>query len=435
MIPIAFSHHRLLTRDGHEQRACASVHESQRRVEETRGQLRRRAGARPYRHALHVLLALSLSTSVGAQNRQGPRGLDERRVALKPLLTIGDESDDAKRFDRIVGVTRLPGGEVVVLDGASQELRVYASNGDFMRRIGRRGAGPGELENATALWRVRDSLFVAEQPPAQSRVNVYDVREGFKGRLLLRARNAARGVGAVARLANGALLVVPAGFRPFVPPPYGRAVRDTTAVGLLQVGDPGEVRWMGEWPSASWLSYALSSGPVRTGVARYSLGPVLVLGSSADRVWIGDSGDGVIKRYDGAGTFVGVARMPTDRRPFTDSILARLKVEALGEASTSDERARIEAEFEIGLRTRLAPAFARFVPGPDGEMWVMAFNEDPNSRTQAVVFDVGGTAMATAVVPARVRVFEVGRDYLAGVHTSNEGVESVVVYALGSKVR
>ena len=54
-------------------------------------------------------------------------------------------------------------------------------------------------------------------------------------------------------------------------------------------------------------------------------------------------------------------------------------------------------------------------------MWVMAFNEDPNSRTQAVVFDVGGTAMATAVVPARVRVFEVGRDYLAGVHTSNEG--------------
>lgn len=435
MIPIAFSHQRHLTRNGHDQRACASAHESKRRVEETRGQLRRKAGARRHRYALHLWLALSLATSVGAQTRQGQRSLDDRRVALKPFLTIGDEAEDAKRFERIAGVTRLGGGEVVVLDGASQELRVFASNGDFMRRIGRRGAGPGELENATALWRVRDSLFVAEQPPAQSRVNIYDAREGFRGRWLLRARNAARGLGAVARLANGALLVVPAGFRSFVPPPYGRVVRDTTAVGLLPVGDRGEVRWMGEWPSASWLSYALTSGPVRTGVARYSLGPVLVLGSSADRVWIGDSGDGVIKRYDGAGMFVGVSRMPTGRRPFTDSVLARLKAEALDESITSDESARIEAEFAIGLRTRLAPAFARFVPGPDGEMWVMAFNEDANSRTQAVVFDFGGTAMATAVIPARVRVFEVGRDYLAGVHTSNEGVESVVLYALGTKVR
>ncbi|MCC6928709.1 MAG: hypothetical protein IT359_06940 [Gemmatimonadaceae bacterium] len=434
-MPCLATLYRFRQRDGFCRRELALLAARVRRATAARRRTASQVRVSPQFLVLFALLATSHIHTVEAQNSEQNRRLDDRRIDTEPFLVIGDESSEEKRFERIAGVTRLASGEIVVLDGASQDLRVFSPKGDFLRRIGRRGAGPGELENATSLFRVLDSLFVVEQPPAQSRLNLFHAREGFRRRWPLRASNAFDGSGAVARLSSGDLLVVPAGFRPFVPPPFGTVVRDSTRIGILHQGNPGEVKWIGVWPSASWLSYALSSGPVRVAAARYSLGPALVVGSSADGIWIGDSGDGIIHRYDGAGMHLGASTLPIGRRRFTKSALSRRRVEALAAASGSDEKARIEADHAIETKSRLAPAFSRFVPGPDREMWVVLFNEDTKSTTTAFVLDARGVAVATAVVPARVRVYEVGRDYLVGVHTDDDGIESVVVYALGANVR
>lgn len=375
-------------------------------------------------------MILSAATLAQAQMPGSGAALPQRHVGAQPLVVIGSDADERTQLQRVVGATRLESGEIIVLDGASQELRVFGANGAFLRRIARRGPGPGELENATALFRVEDSLYVAERPPAQSRLHTFTASEGFRRRTVVRADSAPSGLGALARLSTGALVVVPAGFRRIVPPPSGKVVRDSTAVGILRLGEPGEVTWVGTWPGASWVSYALSSGPVRTGVARFAFGPSLVIGASTERVWIGDSGEGIIRIYDASGALQGMARMPAGRRAFVNAVLARVKARALSTATTIDERSRIMAQFASGVRPTWVPAFTQFVPGPTGEMWVVLFQEEAALGEQAVVFDARGSAVATATLPSDVRLLEVGRDYLLGVHTNADGVETVVMHSV-----
>jgi len=68
------------------------------------------------------------------------------------LLRVSDTlPSGAGEFGMVTDVTMLPDGSLVVLDGFSAEMRVFSRGGDFLRRIGRRGQGPGELSGRGTL--------------------------------------------------------------------------------------------------------------------------------------------------------------------------------------------------------------------------------------------------------------------------------------------
>jgi hypothetical protein len=375
-------------------------------------------------HRLGLLLLLSVaeSTASAAANEQ-----DIWTFSRDPLVQIGQEGVPEKEFARVMGVALLPSGNVVVANGASQELRVFTAAGQYVKSLSRNGDGPGELRLITWVSREADTLFVWDGILTGGRLHAFTERDGFLSRMQPRARSAR--VSAVGRLSNGSLLVVPGSARG-INPRLGELIRDSLRLGLLVVNDSADVHWLGQFPGVTFFAYPLPNVAARVGLARYSYGPQPVYAVSEERVWIGDSGRNEITVYDAWGSRVAVLRVPGMPRRFDRAAIARVKARELAAASNDDELARIEAHHGAGIRPRIAPFFSRFVPGTGGEMWVELYREDPARLSRFVVFSATGKHIASASGPASVRFFEVTRDRAAGVVTDENGVERVVVYAL-----
>ena len=76
------------------------------------------------------------------------------RVDTHPLYQIGFRDNDYI-FERIEGATLLSdGGAVIANTGSVQELAVFSPAGSLLRKLGRKGQGPGEFQQ------VRDPLVI-----------------------------------------------------------------------------------------------------------------------------------------------------------------------------------------------------------------------------------------------------------------------------------
>ena len=367
---------------------------------------------------------------VDAQPSGLPRDLRRWTLSAAPVLTIGTEGDTNTEFLRIAGLTRMPSGEIVVGNGGTVELRVFSPTGRFVRSLSRRGQGPGELTNFSGIIRAHDTLLVTEFAPGATRLHTFTLGEGFRTRSPLRPGNAPTGAMPIAWLSGGELLVSTGQFR-VVNPVAGLVTRDTMPLGVLRGGATGEVRWIGDFPNNSWLGYASPSLPSGMGFTRFTLGPSLVAGASADRIWIGDAGTGDITIYDADGKAVAHAQLPVRPRAFSTAALERAKQVALASASTPDLTARYENLYDRSRRPRTAPLFTRFVAGPDGQMAVELFEEEgPRVARSMVILGRDGKVVARLAIPANVVVHEIGIDYVLGVQTDDAGVERVVQYRL-----
>lgn len=67
-------------------------------------------------------------------------------------LTIGDnEKVDDYAFEVITTIRADDNGNIYVLDGKAQRVRVFDKNGKYLRNIGRQGQGPGEYASPSGL--------------------------------------------------------------------------------------------------------------------------------------------------------------------------------------------------------------------------------------------------------------------------------------------
>ncbi len=84
-------------------------------------------------------------------------------VSPEPSLVIGpdDGSPDAE-FWNIVGISRLADGSWAVADQGSTEVRVFSTSGMFLRSIGGKGEGPGEMASLWQLFASGDTLIAVD---------------------------------------------------------------------------------------------------------------------------------------------------------------------------------------------------------------------------------------------------------------------------------
>ncbi|MEP6834554.1 MAG: 6-bladed beta-propeller [Gemmatimonas sp.] len=81
-------------------------------------------------------------------------------VAVRDLVINPTEPGwELTNVSQIIG--RDDGG-IYALDPYDQNVRVFGPNGELVRRLGRKGSGPGEFTNAVGMSFVHDSLFVFE---------------------------------------------------------------------------------------------------------------------------------------------------------------------------------------------------------------------------------------------------------------------------------
>lgn len=68
-------------------------------------------------------------------------------VASQPELSIGTfEGDSLQQLYEVQGALRLADGSIAIANGGSGEIRIYGPSGEFARRLGRKGEGPGEFQ-------------------------------------------------------------------------------------------------------------------------------------------------------------------------------------------------------------------------------------------------------------------------------------------------
>lgn len=73
-------------------------------------------------------------------------------VKLCPVDSIGMELGDSNYvFGGVEGIAFGPDGNIAVLDCGRSTVRIYSPGGEYQRSIGRRGNGPGELQNVTFM--------------------------------------------------------------------------------------------------------------------------------------------------------------------------------------------------------------------------------------------------------------------------------------------
>lgn len=110
--------------------------------------------------------------------RHGGLGDYERPAfAVERLLAIGQEGGAPEySFGRVAGVDVLSDGTIAVLDGLAGEVRTFAPDGSFVRRIARPGEGPGEIsgEGTLALVAVGPREFLLPDVMTQA-LNVFSL--------------------------------------------------------------------------------------------------------------------------------------------------------------------------------------------------------------------------------------------------------------------
>lgn len=112
--------------------------------------------------------------------RHGPLAAYDRPVyPAEYILVIGAmEGPPEMLFAEVAGVELLDDGTVAVLDREAAEIRQFSPDGSFLRRISRRGSGPGEISgDATiAMVGVGDGRLLVPDAVNQT-VNIFD-RDG-----------------------------------------------------------------------------------------------------------------------------------------------------------------------------------------------------------------------------------------------------------------
>lgn len=121
---------------------------------------------------LSMLLLGVLAACSGADDGDSDRIESLPLLVAEEDLRIGDADDPAAGFSRISLLDVDAEGNLYVVESSIPEIRVYRPDGGFLRRFGRRGAGPGEFERITTFGVQNDVVWTFDT--RHRRITIFD---------------------------------------------------------------------------------------------------------------------------------------------------------------------------------------------------------------------------------------------------------------------
>ena len=366
------------------------------------------------------------------------------QIAPEPTLVLGElEGPDAYLFSQIRGATRLSTGTIVVLDGASRQLRAFSSDGTHLWSAGGPGEGPGEMRNPTHLetlpgdtLQVQDGLnrirYAADGTLiAHERLAAADLQEfgryyasecpvpSFVGDLVLACTGNDFDLSGKPREAGPWRLEDELAVLPWTLDSI-----DRLGVFLKEVG------WAVPFEGLPRLPERLV---VLSGGMGYAPPPmarkgVFAVGGWPRKLVVADGWEDVVHSFDLAADSVhpgATIRVRHARRPPTADELAAAweTVSARRVGSPEHVREHLPAPDSIPNIDHLV------VDGP-GMVWVGSYRADASTTRHYHVYDTEGPLLARATVPAGVEVLEIGSDYVLGITRDELDVERIVLLTL-----
>lgn len=362
-----------------------------------------------------------------------------------PTLVLGLLEGPAPHlFSQIRAATRLSTGTVVVLDGASQQLRAFSPDGTHLWTAGGPGEGPGEMRNATHLETLPgDTLQVQD--------GIARIRFAADGSLVAHERLAhaeLREFGqyyasecALPNFVGHHVLACSGGFDARMAPRDEGPWRTETELAVLpwtlnSIAHLGvflnEEAWALPYRIPRLLEQIVVVGAVGGGLG-YASPPmsrkgVFAVGGWPRKLAVADGWGDEVRTFDLAadpaipGTTIRIRHV---RRPPTADELAAAweAVSNRGIGSPENVRERLPAPDSI-------PNIDHLVGDNPGAVWVASYQADPSVPRLYHVYDPEVGFLARAAMPPGVEVFEIGPDYVLGLTRDDLDVERVVVLSL-----
>jgi len=321
-----------------------------------------------------ALLLLSLLGT--ACSRQPPPAL--KTVHLTPQLVLGGAEDGPSSFADIRWFQVDSRGYLYVLEGQSQEVRVFDAAGVHVRTLGRKGAGPGEfsMANGIALG-PHSQLWVYD--PGNSRATIFDSAGGLQESILLRLSGYgfvwAGGVDTLGTLYDP--IDIPSG--------------DTTRPALRRVlagGDMTDTIPIGQCTGYTAPTYTFPRGGMWVPFTQPMYQDLDPRGST----WCADPRTVEIKQYRIGDTI--------PRRIFSARVRPLLVSQAERDSAIAEIRAFAKevggGAADFGLIPQTKPVLRRVDTDTEGRVWVQI---EDQAGFRALIFDSLGTLKAEAQLP------------------------------------
>lgn len=348
-------------------------------------------------------------------------------LAAEPAVVIGS-ADRGEEYElyHVFGAAQLSDGRIALVDGASNQLRIYDAQGRFLMSSGRAGGGPGEFQNAYYLWVLPgDSIWVGDYGPWQFHIFSSD------GQYVRTVRPHPQYAGSpqiIDVLDDGKSVLSKGDFasfrRQFEPRPLTIILHD--ANGELQ-------DTIGTYDNGQWGQVGENQ---RFGV--YRLFESFLQVDAADRrIVIGHGSTPEVSIYETVPALhlSRIARWTTESRLVTSE---EIRAERGRLASLYHDAPPAEQDVVLALTgedrpvAEEYPAFVRTLVGRDGRIWIHEFErpslESPGQRW--IVLDTEGHLVCQASLPEVDQVLEFGGDYMLALDRDEFDVERVVRYQL-----
>lgn len=356
-------------------------------------------------------------------------------VGTTPRVSIGQDpdADPAYQFAQVGSTLTLSDGRIVVVDGASSEVRWFSPSGEHLHTSGGRGQGPGEFTYAARAYRRTGDTLAVENRPRIKHVLFSPegdlVREEVQDFESLLAFGPFMECGSRSLPDQSLVTCVQEAGRPapvpdpgpgllrnvhrFVRIPWDMSGVDTLGLngGIEQFGiAAGERTSFAVHPFHSRTWMAVAENPLRIGIARnphYSI-----------EIW---TPEGHLERI--------IRRAGARRAPSETELRAAQNVLPL--YATGDEALAARFVAEVPSPDSI-PAVQGLVFSRSGELFVARtpWLRDATTVGEWDIFDPTGRWSGTLQLPPRFRITEVGTDYLLGIATDELDVQSIEVWDL-----
>ena len=158
--------------------------------------------------------------------------------------------------------------------------------------------------------------------------------------------------------------------------------------------------------------------------------PTVHAAPAGDELYVGDGSKAEAILLDRLGKVVRITRFQDVDRTVSSEMTSALENEMLETAQAEEQRIRYSALFREWQYPKEYPAFDRMLVNALGFLWLRAYVKPGDPDALWNVFDGAGTWIARVATPTRLRVTEIGEDYVLGIARDEYDTEVVQLFDL-----
>lgn len=391
-----------------------------------------------------ILVGSMLVAPVAASAQRADPFETSEEVARVEIVRIGGMDARAEHtFSSIRDVALITSGRIAVVDGASQEIRVFDRDGAYVTRMGGEGDGPGEFRAIRDVVVLPDGRLLAWDI-SRRRVTVFEPNGGVAETFLVDGSPLDALFPRFAGAFSGGRVLIrdqinTMGLRS--EPPGVR--RDS--ITLLVLGAAGPVeghRWTFEGPERDFYNSDGTWGFDEPLFARELTHAVI-----RDTLVVAHTDSVHLRRFVGADEIEPVSLPTRPRRVSLDDVEAERAVRLAELEATAERRRSASLRIPIagGLpdmtrreRERLEerrafetfPAMAGLKASDDGHLWLEMFPDRVRGVVEWYRLTLDGRVLGRITLPIAERLMAMTDQRVATVVEDDYGVETVVVYAV-----